>query len=685
MPHINHTNLFLKKFIFFLCIGLSFIACKQSIIKDSHPEYFNKVFEKVDTTQNDKKEEAITFLDSVFKIFPNPGVLDVYAIDSIKADIYSYNKNDYVKAIAYTDSMLLLVEKRTDEEPFAEKYARALYYKAAYMEDNQEHEQAIYYYSLAKEAELTKVKDKCSLDDCVGGLGDVLYAQGKFLDAAHSYLQDYYFQSSCWKGTYKELMNVQKSLAYSGTSYLEAGILDSASYYYQQALQFINENESKFPSNYRSTKNAKGVILAHQGNVMYRKNNLAEAEIFYKKSIDETTQSDPPFSTSTKFKLAQIYLDNNDFLQAHSMLYEIKKFIDSLPNSTALMDWDLLMATYSKKNKQEALAYEYLDRYNHLRDIKDKKDKEFSAMNLNKSLEDIEQKYVFDNLKKDDQVKTAYLIIALLASVIAVTIILFVWNNLRKTKKYVRELTKTNLKVIQSNVELQKALISLEHSHKENTRILNVVAHDLKNPISAIKNLAYSLLQKEQTETQKKVLEVIKESSDNSLSLINELLFEKKDISDIDKTSINMKKMLQYCVDMLQSKANEKNLKLDLQADEISAIVDGEKIWRVASNIINNAIKFSNPSSEIKIKLEKKGTIALLSVIDNGIGIPDAIADKIFTMSDEARRIGTEGEKSYGLGLSISKKIIEEHGGKIWFESEAGEGAAFYVELPCEN
>jgi signal transduction histidine kinase len=192
-------------------------------------------------------------------------------------------------------------------------------------------------------------------------------------------------------------------------------------------------------------------------------------------------------------------------------------------------------------------------------------------------------------------------------------------------------------------------------------------------------------LQKEQTETQKKVLEVIKESSDNSLSLINELLFEKKDISDIDKTSINMKKMLQYCVDMLQSKANEKNLKLDLQADEISAIVDGEKIWRVASNIINNAIKFSNPSSEIKIKLEKKGTIALLSVIDNGIGIPDAIADKIFTMSDEARRIGTEGEKSYGLGLSISKKIIEEHGGKIWFESEAGEGAAFYVELPCEN
>jgi len=108
-------------------------------------------------------------------------------------------------------------------------------------------------------------------------------------------------------------------------------------------------------------------------------------------------------------------------------------------------------------------------------------------------------------------------------------------------------------------------------------------------------------------------------------------------------------------------------------------------MWRVISNIVNNAIKFSPEQSVIDIKLKRKEHSVLLSVHDTGIGIPKALQDKIFNMSPEVSRTGTIGEESYGLGLSISQKIIEEHQGKIWFESTDGKGSVFYVELPYMN
>ena len=106
-------------------------------------------------------------------------------------------------------------------------------------------------------------------------------------------------------------------------------------------------------------------------------------------------------------------------------------------------------------------------------------------------------------------------------------------------------------------------------------------------------------------------------------------------------------------------------------------------MWRVVSNIINNAIKFSPENSTIRVKLQKKNASAvLLSVQDNGIGIPVDLQDKIFTGNPQNRRPGTMGEESHGLGLSIVKKIVEEHGGNIWFESSVAGGTVFYVELP---
>jgi signal transduction histidine kinase len=82
------------------------------------------------------------------------------------------------------------------------------------------------------------------------------------------------------------------------------------------------------------------------------------------------------------------------------------------------------------------------------------------------------------------------------------------------------------------------------------------------------------------------------------------------------------------------------------------------------------------------VQAEKNENDFRFSVSDNGIGIPDEIKHKVFNMFTDAQRPGTIGEKSFGLGLSICKQIIESHGGKIWFESIASVGTTFFFTLP---
>jgi signal transduction histidine kinase len=93
-------------------------------------------------------------------------------------------------------------------------------------------------------------------------------------------------------------------------------------------------------------------------------------------------------------------------------------------------------------------------------------------------------------------------------------------------------------------------------------------------------------------------------------------------------------------------------------------------------------MKFSPEGSVINVALLDRQDTVLISVADHGIGIPENLRNQVFSMFTDAKRPGTSGEQSFGLGLAISRQIVEAHEGKIWFESNAGAGTTFYVELP---
>lgn len=111
-------------------------------------------------------------------------------------------------------------------------------------------------------------------------------------------------------------------------------------------------------------------------------------------------------------------------------------------------------------------------------------------------------------------------------------------------------------------------------------------------------------------------------------------------------------------------------------------MLNPEKMKRVVFNLVTNSVKFSKKDTTITLTAKISGNKAIIEVSDNGIGIPEKLLSEIFNISKTGKRKGTDGEKSYGLGLNICKRIVEAHDGIIKVKSQEGKGSTFTVELP---
>ena len=242
-------------------------------------------------------------------------------------------------------------------------------------------------------------------------------------------------------------------------------------------------------------------------------------------------------------------------------------------------------------------------------------------------------------------------------------------------------------KIISSQFQqLQHTMAALEQSQAENSQMLKVVAHDLRNPIGAMTTIANLMMDDgPRSDNDRMMLDLLKTSGENSLELVNDLLLMHTRTEELVKEEVDMYELLEYCVELLEFKAKEKMQQLILTAVHQTIRVNRGKIWRVITNLITNAIKFSPKGARIQVLMEAKPDKLQIRVQDQGIGISDDMKDKIFDMFTISRRAGTAGEQSFGLGLSISRQIVKAHGGTIWCESSPDNGSTFYIELPKET
>jgi signal transduction histidine kinase len=253
------------------------------------------------------------------------------------------------------------------------------------------------------------------------------------------------------------------------------------------------------------------------------------------------------------------------------------------------------------------------------------------------------------------------------------------------------ELEKVNNELISARVELEKKNRDLEFLNDQKNQLLGMAAHDIRNPVGAILGLSEFLLEddkKRLSDEQKDIIQAINDSSQFMHGLIKDIL----DISVIEsgklkleKKKTNLAEFIKRCINLNSFYAEKKNIKLIFEFEEnIPDIdIDPSKMEQLLNNLISNAIKFSHNNKRIRINLKKEADKeVLISVKDEGQGIPEKEKEKLFKPFEKLSVRGTAGESSTGLGLAITRKIAEGHGGKIRAESTVGKGSTFYVTLP---
>jgi len=238
--------------------------------------------------------------------------------------------------------------------------------------------------------------------------------------------------------------------------------------------------------------------------------------------------------------------------------------------------------------------------------------------------------------------------------------------------------------------KLQKAYEELQTLDKMKEEFISVVSHELKTPLISIKGygeLLYDEKLKGRLDEQKKSLEAIIRNADRLTRLIDSIMF----ISRLQAGKIefhleplDVDEIVRMCVSDFKSMMDKKQITFEKDIPKISRVLgDKDKFVEVITNLLDNAIKFTPDGGKISIKVWDEALNVHLTVSDNGIGIPADIIPKLFTRFYQVDASTARKYSGAGLGLYITKNIIDAFRGKIWIESEVGKWTTVHILLPA--
>jgi signal transduction histidine kinase len=681
---LNH-----RRILFLVLSAFLLASCAKNEDKDSleYSDAFKPVFGRTTHFFDINKPDAgIYYLDSAFSKIKKPAVNDKFRFYGFHYVLWQKAKHDYKRAMLYADSMLIMAKESQGRAQYVANVAEANYAKGDTYFSLQQYNDAYqcYFqgYVLGKHA-----IDQRSLADYTYRMGMIMYKQDHY-NLAANYFKESYEQSRDIPDDFPQFYRKQELLDNIAISLKHTGDIDSSVAYFNKALNYITANTSRFRDRAGMLEIAKGVIYGNLAEALILKGQNAPAREYLKKSIaiNLAKGGDNHDAELAEMKLGQLFLINHKSDSLFALLNRVRGQLDTVKNESAEAEWNRLMGSYYQQKQELGKAFVYVQRYNSLKDSTIKRLSSLKESDVNQQLANFEKQYEIETLSSNNKVQKIYLTVAIVCAAMLLLIIALVWRNWKQSKFDVQVSIALNKQISEQKVDLEGALDEVKLSSQEKDRILHAVAHDLRNPLGGIASLTAVMVEEYQDDKELAgQLKLIKDTATDSLELINEILEATKgETAGQSRQWVDVNALINNSVELLRFKAAEKHQQIlidGLNAD-VELHINRERIWRVISNLISNAIKFSAVDSVIKVKAVQKQNNVIISVKDHGIGIPENMKDKVFHMFTNAKRPGTIGEKSFGLGLSISKQIIEKHEGRIWFESEVNKGTTFYISLP---
>jgi len=447
------------------------------------------------------------------------------------------------------------------------------------------------------------------------------------------------------------------------SSYAQRNKIDSAMYYIKKVLALSKLNDPN-------------LIMVYQnyGNFFVLEHKYDSALIYHYKSMAINTKLKindvRPFINLSKTYLMLNKMDSSKYYldKAHKMMINV----NDLENKGSMYK---IYSEYYEKNNDAKKALEYYHLYSTT------KDSILSRISRNKLI-DLQIDFETEKLKAENEIQALkisqnrnqrnYLItLSALLFVLAITI-------------YSRFVLKKKI-----NKLLEAKNIELENVNKIKDKFFAIVAHDLKNQLTAFQNILQVLTDNYKKINEEKKYDLIAKINNAAITLYevleNLLIWSSSQIKgiDFDPKQINLNELANMVLNELKLSAEKKEvlLKNEIPSD-VSVWADENMVRNIIRNLVNNSIKFSGEKGEVSISTITKENMVEVSIIDKGIGISDEDKEKLFKIDVNLREIGSHKEKGTGLGLVISKTFVEKMKGNIWINNNVERGCIFSFSLP---
>jgi PAS domain S-box-containing protein len=245
-----------------------------------------------------------------------------------------------------------------------------------------------------------------------------------------------------------------------------------------------------------------------------------------------------------------------------------------------------------------------------------------------------------------------------------------------------------NAKLYTEQVEARRKVEDLSRLKDE---FLSIASHELRTPVTSIKGytqLAKMLIKEDDLATSEEYLDIALDQIDRMSRLILELL----DVSRIETGRLEIRReqiaWSQFVRDVVHrhhTAVSDRGFHVSVPNQPKVVTGDRDRLEQVLGNLLENAVKYSPEGSDVTVTVDDKGDALLTAVCDRGIGIPADELGQVFERFHRGRQVSSTNYGGLGLGLYITKQIIERHGGTIWVESKEGQGTTFYFSLPAEQ
>lgn len=463
---------------------------------------------------------------------------------------------------------------------------------------------------------------------------------------------------------------------------------------YSKAMEVLNKALQGF-SDLKSPR-GKAIALHNIGSVYFKQKKFSDAATYFKKALATRDTDDQSGRMSDLTHLADAYLNSGKTDSALVISKRALAMPERFASREVIMGLNKILYEVFKRRNDFKNALLYHEKYLTAKDslLDEQKTAQLSELQTKYETEKKEQEIAMLNSEKALQdVKLNNRTLLLSASIVVIVFgVVFSIIIIRSNKKRLRseqQLLNEQLKIKKMEAERLQELDEIK------SRFFANIAHEFKTPLTLISGPVENLLEESQDKYSKDQLLLVKRNGARLLSLINQLLDLSKLESGVTKLELHKDDVIAFLKGLtfsFQSLADEKDITLECHTavQNLRMDFDKDKMEKIMFNLLSNAFKFTPNLGTVKVSVEPvtidKTDFLNIDIEDSGVGIPESQMPFIFDRFYQADNTQIRNSDGSGIGLALTKELVELHGGTISVKSEHGAGTVFSVLLPmCDN